>query len=202
METRLALQAIVCGVASLGCSTLYELKAGPVVGLSKEPAAFGGGASASAGLGFSDNEDSTLGIAADFRMRVTDKTQHVAIGGNDYILTRVHGDTFTLLRLGAHGIIERYRRDVYGGIGPYGSGSLAFPLHSEDYDSPGVIMDEKRRRILFLSVGLAAEYDARIDGGLTAGFGFLGLDVGLVWANDNVRISGLHLPRRQDEPTR
>ena len=191
-----AVGAAVAAAMTCGCSTLTEVNAGPVVGLSKNDDPAGGvAANAHAGLGVStDDAVETLGVDVVVRGKITKTSQQLAFGEGVFLSGKA-GKLVTIVRVGGHLAFERFDDRLLVGGGPSGSLEGGFILGTREYFSPGLFIDETRRERTLLTFGPSIELDARFTRPTT--LAFIGFTIGVAWANDHV-VAG-HVPDRPAE---
>jgi hypothetical protein len=189
--------------AMTACSTMSEITAAPAVALpTRENASPGAAVEAHAGLGFSNRDAiDTAGVDLSAKAKVTPVTQNLAFGEGFYLASK-WGAGVGMFRAGLHLVFERYDQKVIVGGGPYGSLSGGFVLTSREYDSPGIMINERRRERMLLTVGPTIELDARFS--RPSAVTFIGLAIGLAWADEGLE-ANVHLPSlrpRQDPASR
>lgn len=189
--------ATAAAMITCGCSTLKEVNAGPVVGLSKGADPSGGvAANAHSGFGLaSDDAVETLGLEIHARAKVTRTSQQLAFGEGLFASGKT-GNILAILRGGLHLSFERFDDRLLVGAGPSASAEGGFILDTREYFSPGVFIDETRRERTLLTFGPAIEIDARFS--RPSAITFIGFTIGLAWANDHV-VAG-HVPDAPPTP--
>jgi hypothetical protein len=177
---------VAISLAAVGCSTLTEVNAGPVVALpTKEDPSIGGGVALHSALSGPDKEKNTLvGIDVNTKMKVTSETQHIAFG-NGLLYARPVGRTGEVLfRTGLHLVFERFDEKLIVGGGPYTMLMGGVTLDESTYYVPGDMFAHTRRDRTLLTFGPMAEIDARFS--RPSAVAFLGLGVGIAWASEVV----------------
>jgi hypothetical protein len=177
---------VAMAIATLGCATLNEVNAGPVVALpTKEDPSFGGSVALHGALGTSDtNTNALLGFDLNAKAKIAASTMHLAYG-NGFVYARpVGAKGEVILRSGVHLVFERFDEKLLVGGGPYAALMGAVALDEDVYYVPGQLFSHWRRDRTLLTFGPLTEIDARFS--RPSAVAFLGIGFGIAWASEVV----------------
>ncbi len=185
--------AVVALLACSGCSTLSEVSAGPTVALGNatESASPGVAFDLRQGLGGASAEDervSQFGLDVGLKGKVTSRSQSLSFADGFY-WSRSYGKGIGLVRGGAMLGLERYDDRALLDIGLYGAFSGGYAIAERKHTDRSFFGGERRERT-YLTFGPTVDLSARFS--RPSGIAFLGLSIGLVFADEL-------LPYRRDD---
>lgn len=180
-----ALVAVVAH-AAMGCATMTEVNAGPVVALpTKEDASFGGAAALHGALGSSNQTSASMvGLDVSTKAKVAASTQQIAFGSGLLYARGIGSKGEAILRSGLHLAFERFDEKLLVGGGPYAGLMGGIMLDEDVYYVPGDLFAHWRRDRTLLTFGPIAEIDARFS--RTSAVAFVGIAFGIAWASEPV----------------